>query len=89
MKEDYKYVLLYLQVQDGERRYDLKGVHAIGKRRNVDKFGRDYASEFYGGKSYKAPDSEWYEFDGGCVAVRVSNCYEIPKEHYEILNKYL
>jgi hypothetical protein len=81
-----KYVFLRLKIINGEYEYSSQGVHQISKRRSLDVFAREYAKTFYGGKSYK--EDEYYFFNGGEVAVRVSSVVEITEAEYNVLNKF-
>jgi hypothetical protein len=81
-----KYILIHLQVQNGEYRYDCKSVHQT-KCKNIYFAGERHAAGFYGGLDGR--NGEWWEFNGGEVAVRCSLVHELTKQEYEILNKYL
>lgn len=88
-----KYIFLEMKIRNGEYEYSSQSVHELPARKSTEKFGRDYAKDFYGGKPFQYndkidPDGEWY-FNGGEVAVRCKEVQEITKEEYEVLKKYL
>ena len=82
-----KFVFLQMKIQCGEYEFNSKSVHEIGSRKSVDKFGEDWAKEFYGKKAYV--DGDTHFFNGGEVAVRCCNAQEITKAEYEVLTKFM
>ncbi len=83
-----KHIFLDIKIQCGEYVFHEKSVHKIGSGKSIDKFARDYASGFYGGKSSEDfPDS--FFFNAGEVATSVDNSKEITEEEYKVLNKFL
>ncbi len=82
-----KFIILHLEIRNGEYEYNSKTVHEIGNRKNADAFGRNYAKEFYSNFSYA--DGDTFYFNGGEVAVTSQSANEITKAEYDILNKYL
>jgi hypothetical protein len=82
-----KYIFISLEIRHGEYEFNSKLVHEISKRKSTDKFAEDYAKTFYNGKAVKyEKDGDWYNFDGGTVAVKLAHVEEITKEQYEVLN---
>ncbi len=89
MKSNTKYLFISLTIRNGEYEYTSISVHEISSRKSVKKFGRDYAKNFYGGKSFKnSPEEDWYYFNCGEVAVKLSTVEQIKKEEYDVLNKF-
>jgi len=90
-----KFVLLNIQIKNGEYEYNSKSIHEISARKSLEKFGQDYAKDFYGSstKPYQMNDkidkNDWWYFNGGEVAVRIGNSYEITKEQYEVLKDHI
>lgn len=84
------YIYLYLETQDGERRYDHKSVHVIeDNEMTLDEWADDYCHDFWAGPTGEKNDMGWYEFDAGCIWTRVSEVKEITVEHYNVLKSYL
>jgi hypothetical protein len=81
-----KYIFLRLKVINGEYEYSSQSVHQISKKSNINLFAEKYAKTFYGGNSYI--EDNYYFFNGGEVAVRVSNVVEITEAEYNVLNKF-
>jgi hypothetical protein len=64
-------------------------VHQISSRKSTEKFGREYAMNFYGEKPFQyTPGEDWYYFHGGAVAVKLTTAKEIEKGEYEVLEKF-
>lgn len=88
-----KFILLHIEIQDGENRYSSKSVHEISARKSTEKFGQDYAKNFYDGKPYqmgsRIDKNDWWYFQAGCIGARISNSYEITKEQYEVLKEHI
>ena len=82
-----KFVLVTLRIQNGEYQYNSKSVHKIPETEDNDKFGNNYAKDFY--SSFSHTDGDSHYFNGGEVAVRDCGTVEITKEEYDVLNKYL
>ena len=84
-----KYIFISLKIRNGEYEYTSISVHQISSRKSTEKFGRDYAMNFYGEKPFQyTQGEEWFYFHGGAVAVKLNTVEEIPKEEYDVLDKF-
>ncbi|MEI6487728.1 MAG: hypothetical protein WCP52_02130 [Bacteroidota bacterium] len=84
-----KYIFISLKIRNGEYEYTSISVNQISSRKSTEKFGRDYAMNFYGEKPFQfTPGEQWYYFHGGSVAVKLTTVEEISKEEYDVLDKF-
>lgn len=88
-----KFVFIDIEVRHGEYEFNSKSVHEISARRSTEKFGQDYAKQFYSGKPFQYNDKidkdDWWYFNGGEVAARIQDAREVTKEEYDVLRKFL
>ena len=83
-----RYWIIKFAIQHGEL-----GFHSINIEKTDDDTEYDAdadAKTYYGGKEGEKidPDSDWYNYYAGEIAVRVASRMEISKTEYDILNKY-
>ena len=74
-----RYLLINLEVQDGERRHQHRCLHQTNAK-NLDFAVQRYVSTFWG---YGTHDSGWWNY-GECMG-RVVNYHEITKDEYKRL----
>ena len=89
MKKRANHILLLLQERNGEYEYLHRSVHEIpdGREGTAEKFSKNYAKNFYGGKANK--EDGGYYFYGGEIHVRVNFWQFITEEDYCVFKKYL
>jgi len=79
---------LNLLVRHGEYEFNCQSVHLLPENTTKEDYAEFYASTFYDDdNAYK--DEFWYYFNGGEVAVKVSECKDVPESEVGILIKYL
>ncbi len=81
--------MLCLEEKNGEYEYLHRSVHILpdGRIATANRFAKNYAKEFYGGKAES--EDGGYSFHGGEIFVRVNFWQFINEEDYNILRKYL
>ena len=81
-----RYWYLDIEIREGESEHHSKGVHECKGVFNAE----NYVSDFYADAEGKDdPDSDWYMFQGGCIACRVYDLKEITKKKYDILSEVM
>lgn len=86
-----KYIFLQLQLRDGENEHMSETVLEVPEGETIDEVADTYLKEFWGdSEPYDKDDlnDQSVEYPNGIVG-EISRCYEIPKEHYEILKQYI
>jgi hypothetical protein len=81
-----KHLFVHLEVQNGEYRYSCKSVH-VTKAKNIKLVGERHAASFY--SNMDGRNGDWWEFNGGEVAVRLYSVKEITNYEYNTLKNYL
>jgi len=81
-----KYLIIILEIQDGENRHKHKVLHTT-KAKNINFAAEKYAAGFYSERTGRYDD--WWEFNHGCIAVRLYTVNELTTLEYNILSKYL
>ena len=86
-----KYIYLKLNLRDGENEHASETVLEVTDDRTIDEVANDYLKEFWGdGEPYNEEDANdnSVEYPNGIVG-SIDRCHEIPKEHYDILKRYI
>jgi hypothetical protein len=76
-----KYLFITLTVQDGENRHTHRVLHTTNSK-NISFASQLYARNYYG-KGERNDD--WWEFNAGCIAVKVENVREISEYEYKLM----
>ena len=87
MKSEHWYITL--DIRCGEYEFQSSRVWAAAKPATLnqaDKHANSYAKNFYCDRAETMND--WYYFNGGEVAVRVSNVLPCTPEEAEVLNRF-
>lgn len=89
MKNNSKFLLLYLEERNGEYEYSHRSVHVLPNNLSATatRIAKNYAKEFYGSKP--EPDDGGYYFNDGEVFVSVKLWQFISKKDFNTLRKYL
>lgn len=86
-----KYIFLKLELRDGEQEHSSETVLEVPNGKTVDQVSREYLEGFWGdSEPYDAEDEndDSVEYPNGVVG-SIDRCFEIPKEHYDILKQYI
>lgn len=85
-----KYLLVEIHEHNGEKEYTARCLAQCSSNQNpklvADAIALNWYEDYLDEDPYDC-DSFWFE--GGAIAVEVGNTYELPKEHYDLLNLYL
>lgn len=82
-------IYINLRVICGEYEFNCKSVHAPAGTVNVEQFADAYASDYYGEDGDKDENTGYYEFQAGCIAVKVQEARLITETEYAVLKKFL
>ena len=77
-----KYLFITLKVQDGEHQHTHRVLH-ITTASSIQFAAQRYASTYWGYGEHN--DDGWWEFESGCLALRVENVKEISEYEHKLL----
>lgn len=84
-----KYIFLALELSDGEQQYVVKTVREVPDGETIDGVSNDYLKNFWGdSRPYPIAPERCVEYPNGVVG-EIERCYEITKEHHDILKQYI
>jgi hypothetical protein len=78
-----KYLFITLKVQDGENRHTHRVLHTTNGT-DIKFVAELYASRYYGQDGERYDD--WWNFQAGCMGVRVENVIELTKSEYDLMS---
>lgn len=83
-----RYWFIKFAIQHGE--YGFHSTSVEKTEGNVQYDADADAKMFYGCKEGEKqhPESDWYTFNAGDIAVRVQSCMEISESEYNVLNRF-
>lgn len=82
-----KYIYVNLKERNGEKEYGHPVALKVPSTSTPEKTADKYAKDFWGENTGKRDG--WYEFDNGCIMVRVREIKPITKAEYELLSKFI
>ncbi len=85
-----KYFLVEITERNGEKEYTAKCLAQCPSKQNPKLVAEAIAVNWYENYLDEDPyDRDSFWFEGGAIAVEVGSVYELPKQHYDLLNLYL
>ena len=79
-----KYLLIHLEVQDGERRHDHRCLHTTNAK-SIEFAAQKYAAGFWGwGERYSKEDDYWWV--NGEITIKMKNVTELSEREYKFLS---
>lgn len=84
-----KYIFLQLELRDGDREHLSETVLEVPDDKTIEEVSNTYLKEFWGDSYDEENESDdSVEYSNGVVG-KIERCYEISKEHYDILKQYI
>jgi hypothetical protein len=83
-----KYIVVDLQERNGEQEYWHPAVLKVPSTSTPEKVANKYCKNFWGTDGKKNEDG-WFEFQSGCIWVRVRTIKPITKKEFDVLSKFI